>query len=281
MAAKIIDGKKIAEDVLAMVAEEVKKLEPKPCLALILVGENPASLVYTQKKAEDCKKVGMKSRTIRLPSTATEQQVIEEIRKLNADDEVDGIIVQLPLPEGMDEDRVLAEISPKKDADGLHPQNFGNAALGIGKLAPCTPKGIIHMLKASGIGLSGKSATVIGRSRIVGKPLSLLLLNENCTVTICHSKTGNLSSYTKDADIVCVAVGKPKTLTEGMIKDGAVVVDIGISREGERLLGDVDFGPVSKKASFITPVPGGVGPMTRAMLIANTLECYKMRRNLV
>ena len=277
MAAKIIDGKKIAEAVLSGVAAEVKKLPGKPCLALIIVGENPASLVYTKKKAEDCAKAGMESRSIRLPATATEEQVISEVKKLNNDKGVDGIIVQLPLPDGLDEDRILAQVAPEKDADGIHPQNFGNAALGLGKLLPCTPRGVIHLLKVSGIQLSGKNAVVIGRSRIVGKPLASLLLNENCTVAVCHSKTKDVGAYTRMADIVCVAVGKPKTLTADMVKDGVVVIDIGTTREGERLVGDVDFEAVSKKASFITPVPGGVGPMTRAMLIANTLECYRIR----
>ena len=277
MAAKIIDGKKIAEEVLSGVAAEVKKLPSKPCLALVIVGENPASLVYTKKKAEDCAKVGMESRSIRLPATASEKKIIDEVRKLNDDERVDGIIVQLPLPEGMDEEKILAEVSPEKDVDGFHPQNFGKAALGIGTLLPCTPKGVIHMLKESGVSLPGKNAVVIGRSRIVGKPLALLLLNENCTVTVCHSRTADIAAYTRMADIVCVAVGKPHTLKADMVQAGAVVNDVGTTREGEKLVGDVDFEAVSKKASFITPVPGGVGPMTRAMLISNTLLCYKAR----
>lgn len=279
MAAKIIDGKKMAGEVLASVASEVAKLKAKPCLALVIVGENPASLVYTKKKAEDCAKVGMESRSIRLPASATERQIVAEVKKLNSDKGVDGIIVQLPLPDGVDEERILAEVSPEKDVDGFHPQNFGKAALGIGTLLPCTPKGVIYMLKESGVSLPGKNAVVIGRSRIVGKPLAALLLNENCTVTVCHSRTKNIASHTKMADIVCVAVGKPRTLTADMVKEGAVVIDVGTTREGEKLVGDVDFDAVSKKASLITPVPGGVGPMTRAMLISNTLLCYKARRN--
>lgn len=278
MAAKVIDGKKIAEGILSEVASEVAKLAHKPCLALIIVGENPASLVYTKRKAEDCKKAGMESRSIRMPATSTEQEIIAEVKKLNSDKGVDGIIVQLPLPDGVDEGRILAEVTPQKDADGIHAQNFGNAALGLGSLSPCTPKGVIHLLKVSGVPLSGRNAVVIGRSRIVGKPLAALLLNENCTVTICHSKTKDIGAFTRMADIVCVAVGKPCTLTADMVKYGAVVVDIGTTREGEKLVGDVDFEQVSKKASLITPVPGGVGPMTRAMLIKNTLECYRLRR---
>ena len=278
MPAKIIDGKRMADAVLARVKAEVAGLSPKPCLALVIVGENPASLVYTKKKAEDCRKVGMESRSIRLPSDSTAQQIISEVRKLNTDEKVDGIIVQLPLPDGIDEEGILAEVSPEKDVDGFHPENFGRAALGIGKLLPCTPKGVIRMLKESGVKLSGKHAVVIGRSRIVGKPLALLLLNEDCTVTVCHSKTKDIGALTRQADIICVAVGKPKTLTADMVREGAIVIDVGMNREGEKLIGDADFPEVSKKASLITPVPGGVGPMTRAMLIENTLECYRLRR---
>lgn len=299
MPAKIIDGKKMADAILEKARGAVASLSPKPCLALVIVGENPASLVYTKKKGEDCKKVGIVSRSIRLSASSKEKEVIEEVRKLNGDETVDAIIVQLPLPDSIDEEKILAEISPEKDADGFHPENFGKAALGIGRLLPCTPKGVIRMLKESGVQLSGKHAAVIGRSRIVGKPLALLLLNENCTVTVCHSRTRNIGEITRQADIVCVAVGKPKTLTAGMVKEGAVVIDVGmnrvdrkgqlvhksydasddcVNREGEKLVGDVDFGPVASKASLITPVPGGVGPMTRAMLIENTLECYRQRR---
>jgi len=278
MPAKLIDGKKIAEEILQDVALEVSKMKGrKPCLGLIIVGENPASLVYTKKKADDCKKVGMESQSIRLPATASEQQIISEVRKLNEDNGVDGLIVQLPLPDGIDENKILAEVSPEKDADGIHAQNLGKAALGKGTLLPCTPAGVIHLLKKSGVQLSGRNAVVIGRSRIVGKPLSFLLLNENCTVTVCHSKTKDIGYYTKQADVVCVAVGKPKTLTADMVKEGAAVIDIGTTREGEKLIGDVDFAEVCKKASFITPVPGGVGPMTRAMLIRNTLLCFRGR----
>lgn len=279
MVAKIIDGKKMADEILDGVRREVASLSPKPCLALVIVGENPASLVYTKKKADDCRKVGMESRSIRLPSTASEQEIAAEIRKLNADRNVDGVLVQLPLPEGIDEEKMLAEVLPEKDVDGFHPENFGKAALGIGKILPCTPKGVVRMLKESGVALAGKHAVVIGRSRIVGKPLALLLLNESCTVTVCHSRTKDIGAMTREADIVCVAVGKPRMLTSGMVKKGVIVVDVGMNREGEKLVGDVDFDAVSKKASLITPVPGGVGPMTRAVLMQNTLECYRARRN--
>ncbi len=278
MPAKIIDGKKIAEGLLAAAAKEASSLHPKPCLAIVLVGENPASLVYTKKKSDACKKVGIESRMVRLPSSASGQQIISEIRKLNSDDSVDAILVQLPLPDAVDEDNVLAAVSPEKDVDGFHPENLGKLAIGVQGMVPCTPKGVIHLLKQSGVELSGKRAAVIGRSRIVGKPLALLLLNENCTVSVCHSKTPDIGAITRGADIICVAVGKPKTLTAGMVKEGAVVIDVGINREGEKLIGDVDFGAVSEKASLISPVPGGVGPMTVAMLMQNTLECYRNRR---
>ncbi len=274
MAAKIIDGKRMADRMLREIADRVSKLKEKPCLALVIVGDNQASLVYTQKKAEDCERVGILSRSIRLPATASEQEILAQVQKLNSDAEVDGVIVQLPLPKGIDEERIIAEISPEKDVDGFHPENFGKAALGIGRLLPCTPKGVVHMLKESKVKLEGKNAVVVGRSRIVGKPLALLLLNENCTATICHSKTKDIAAHTRQADIICVAVGKPKMLKADMVKDGAIVIDVGMNREGEKLVGDVDFGPVSEKASLITPVPGGVGPMTRAMLLSNTLECY-------
>jgi methylenetetrahydrofolate dehydrogenase (NADP+)/methenyltetrahydrofolate cyclohydrolase len=197
---------------------------------------------------------------------------------LNEDGTVDAILVQLPLPEGIDEDAVLAAVAREKDVDGFHPENFGSMALGTGKIAPCTPKGVIYLLRESGVSLPGKNAVVIGRSRIVGKPLALLLLNEGCTVTVCHSKTRDLAMHMKNADIICSAVGKPRIVTGDMVKNGAVVIDIGTSKEAEKLVGDVDFEAVGKKASLITPVPGGVGPMTIAMLIENTLVCYDERR---
>ena len=278
MAAKIIDGKKMAEKILEDAQKEVAALKPAPCLAIVLAGNDPASLVYTKKKHEACKNVGIESRNVHLPASASQEEVIAAVRKLNADKSVDGILVQVPLPKGIDEDAVLAEVAKEKDVDGFHPENFGKLAIGLSGIVPCTPKGVVRMLKESGVQLPGKHAVVIGRSRIVGKPLALLLVNEDCTVTICHSKTKDVGAITRTADIVCVAVGKPKTLTAGMVKAGAVVIDAGTNREGEKLVGDVDFGAVKEKASLITPVPGGVGPMTIAMLIENAIECCKMRR---
>jgi methylenetetrahydrofolate dehydrogenase (NADP+)/methenyltetrahydrofolate cyclohydrolase len=278
MAAKIIDGKKIAGELLESAKKEVSRLARKPCLAIVLVGDDPASQVYTKKKHDACARVGMESRNVRLPSSARQGEIISEVQKLNNDPSVDAILVQLPLPDGIDEDAVLASVALEKDVDGFHPQNFGRLALGLPGIAPCTPKGVIYLLKKSGVQIAGKHAVVIGRSRIVGKPLAFLLLNEGATVTVCHSKTHDIGSITRTADIICSAVGKPRLLKADMVKEGAAIIDIGTSRENEKLTGDVDFAPVSQKASFITPVPGGVGPMTIAMLIGNTLECARARK---
>lgn len=277
MDAKIIDGKKMADALLEKAKREVASLSRPPCLAIILVGNDPASEVYVRKKIEACKFVGIASKDVRLSASATQSEVVEAVRRLNKDSKVDAILVQVPMPSAIDEDKVLAEIAPEKDVDGFHPQNFGKLALNQGKLIPCTPLGILHILKQSGVSLAGKHAVVIGRSRIVGKPLSLLLLNEDCTVSICHSKTRDIGALAAQADIVCVAVGKPKLLTASMVKRGAVVIDAGTSREGEKLTGDVDFDSVKEKASLITPVPGGVGPMTVAALMHNAILCYRLR----
>ena len=277
MVAQLIDGKKIAEGVLERVKKEVATLHSAPCLAIIVVGEDPASLIYTRKKHEDCERVGVKSRNMKMPEATTEKELIAIIEKLNKEDAVDGILVQLPLPKHLNEDNILACISPDKDVDGLHPLNFGKMAISDGKLLPCTPSGVIRMLKESKVQLAGKHAVVIGRSRMVGKPLALLLLNENCTVTVCHSKTVDLPSITRQADILCVAVGRANTVTAGMVKSGVVVIDIGTNKVDGKLVGDVYFDAVKEKASLITPVPGGVGLMTRAMLLENTLICCKER----
>ena len=278
MTAKIIDGKKMADALLEGAKKRVALLSPKPCIAIVLVGDDPASQMYTKKKHDACARVGIGSKNVKMPASASQKDVIAEVEKLNGDKSVDAILVQLPLPDGIGEDAVLASVAREKDVDGFHPENFGKLALGIGKIAPCTPKGVIYLLKESGVSLPGKHAVVIGRSRIVGKPLALLLLNEGCTVSVCHSKTKDVGAITKMADIICSAVGKPRLVGADMVKEGAVVVDIGTSKEAEKLVGDVDFAAVSRKASLITPVPGGVGPMTIAMLIENTLACYEERR---
>lgn len=284
MSAVIIDGKQVAADIRAEVAQkvaELKKNGKNACLAVILVGENPASVSYVTGKQKALAEVGMQDRSVHLPENTTEEDLLKLIDQLNNDDTVHGILVQLPLPKHINEDKVIMAISPKKDVDGFHPVNVGNMMIGRPGFLPCTPHGIIVLLKRMGIETSGKHAVVIGRSNIVGKPVSVLLAQKsvNCTVTICHTGTKNLSEITKQADIIVVASGHPHTLTGDMIKDGAVVIDVGVNRipdsskkSGFRLVGDCDFDDLKEKASFITPVPGGVGPMTIAMLMVNTLE---------
>ncbi len=289
MSAVIIDGKQIAADVRADVAAKVAELKKKgiaPCLAVILVGENPASVSYVTGKQKALAEVGMVDRSVHLPETTTQEELLELIAKLNADASVHGILVQLPLPKHIDEEKVLLAIDPEKDVDGFHPVNVGNLVIGKKAFLPCTPHGIIVLLKKMGIETSGKHAVVIGRSNIVGKPVSLLLARKdtNCTVTMCHTGTKNMAEITKQADIIIVASGHPHTLTADMVSEGAVVIDVGVNRipdstkkSGFRLIGDCDFDDIKEKASYITPVPGGVGPMTIAMLMYNTLESAENR----
>lgn len=284
MSAIIIDGKQVAADIRAEVAQkvvELKKNGKNPCLAVILVGENPASVSYVTGKQKALAEVGMQDRSVHLPENTSEEDLLKLIEQLNNDDTVHGILVQLPLPKHINEDKVIMAISPEKDVDGFHPVNVGNMMIGRPGFLPCTPHGIIVLLQRMGIETSGKHAVVIGRSNIVGKPVSVLLAQKsvNCTVTLCHTGTKNLPEITKQADIVVVASGHPHTLTGDMIKQGAVVIDVGVNRipdsskkSGFRLVGDCDFDDLKEKASFITPVPGGVGPMTIAMLMVNTLE---------
>ena len=284
MSAVIIDGKQVAADIRAEVAQkvaELKKNGKNACLAVILVGENPASVSYVTGKQKALAEVGMQDRSVHLPENTTEEDLLKLIDQLNNDDSVHGILVQLPLPKHINEDKVIMAIAPGKDVDGFHPVNVGNMMIGRPGFLPCTPHGIIVLLQRMKIETSGKHAVVIGRSNIVGKPVSVLLAqkNVNCTVTLCHTGTKNLPEITKQADIVVVASGHPHTLTGDMIKDGAVVIDVGVNRipdsskkSGFRLVGDCDFDDLKEKASFITPVPGGVGPMTIAMLMVNTLE---------
>ena len=284
MSAIIIDGKQVAADIRAEVAQKVaalKKNGKNACLAVILVGENPASVSYVTGKQKALAEVGMQDRSVHLPENTTEEDLLKLIDQLNNDDTVHGILVQLPLPKHINEDKVIMAISPEKDVDGFHPVNVGNMMIGRPGFLPCTPHGIIVLLQRMGIETSGKHAVVIGRSNIVGKAVSVLLAQKsvNCTVTLCHTGTKNLPEITKQADIVVVASGHPHTLTGDMIKQGAVVIDVGVNRipdsskkSGFRLVGDCDFDDLKEKASFITPVPGGVGPMTIAMLMVNTLE---------
>ena len=284
MSAVIIDGKQVASDIRSEVAKKVEKLKEKGkivSLAVILVGENPASVSYVTGKQKALAEAGMKDCSVHLPENVSENELLKLIEQLNNDDTVHGILVQLPLPKHIDEDKIITAISPKKDVDGFHPINVGNMMIGRQGFLPCTPHGIIVLLKKAGIETSGKHAVVIGRSNIVGKPVSVLLARKdvNCTVTLCHTGTKNLCDITKQADIIVVASGHPHTLTGDMIKKGAVVIDVGVNRiadaskkSGFRLVGDCDFDDLKEKASFITPVPGGVGPMTIAMLMVNTLE---------
>ena len=276
MAAKIIDGKKIAEEIKQKLAAEIKGWKKKPGLATVLVGEDPASKVYVYRKNVACKEYGFYSREIHLPENTTQAQLLKTVKELNNDKAIHGILVQLPLPEQIDENAILGAITPEKDVDGFNPLNFGLMLSGIPSFVPCTPRGVMHLIKSTGIPLEGKHAVVVGRSNIVGKPVAVLLLQENCTVTVCHSRTANLAEETKRADVLVAAVGKPGLITKHMVKDGAIVIDVGINRMHDgKMVGDVDFEDVKEKASFITPVPGGVGPMTIAMLLQNTFEAAK------
>ncbi|WP_069649484.1 bifunctional methylenetetrahydrofolate dehydrogenase/methenyltetrahydrofolate cyclohydrolase FolD [Caloranaerobacter ferrireducens] len=277
----IINGKEIAKNIRANLAKEIEMIKSKygkvPGLAVILVGNDPASHTYVSMKEKACKKIGMYSEVHRLSENTTQDQIIDLIDKLNKDDKIDGILVQLPLPKGINENIVNYRISPEKDVDGFHAVNAGNLFLGEKGFIPCTPKGIIRLIKETGIEIEGKNAVVVGRSNIVGKPTAILLLNENATVKICHSRTKDLAKHVKEADILVSAVGKPEIIKGEMIKEGAVVIDAGTTKVNGKLVGDVEFDLAKNRASWITPVPGGVGPMTIAMLLENTLEAFKKR----
>ena len=284
---EILDGLSVSQKIKQEITEEVTKIvqsgKKAPHLAAILVGENGASKAYVNSKVKDCKEVGFTSSLLKFPDTICENELLEEIKKLNENEEIDGFIVQLPLPKGIDQEKIIMAIDPKKDVDGFHPENFGKMALEMDSLLPATPFGIMQLLERYNIDTKGKKCVVIGRSRIVGRPMSILMSAKgtDATVTLIHSHTPNIEEYTQKADIVIVALGIPNYLKGDMIKEGAVVIDVGITRvnddseRGYHLVGDVDFEACEKKASFITPVPGGVGPMTRAMLMKNTLLAYK------
>ena len=285
--AEILDGLSVSHKIKQEIKEEVTKIvqsgKKAPHLAAILVGENGASKAYVNSKVKDCKEVGFTSSLLKFPDTICENELLEEIKKLNENEEIDGFIVQLPLPKSIDQEKIIMAIDPKKDVDGFHPENFGKMALEMDSLLPATPFGIMQLLERYNIDTKGKKCVVIGRSRIVGRPMSILMSAKgtDATVTLIHSHTPNIEEYTQKADIVIVALGIPNYLKGDMIKEGAVVIDVGITRvnddseRGYHLVGDVDFEACEKKASFITPVPGGVGPMTRAMLMKNTLLAYK------
>ncbi|MFD1428076.1 methylenetetrahydrofolate dehydrogenase (NADP+)/methenyltetrahydrofolate cyclohydrolase [Kroppenstedtia sanguinis] len=278
----LIDGKGIAGQIKDELKDEIQAWSAesgrRPGLAVILVGEDPASRTYVRGKVQDCEQVGIYSRLIRKPDTIEEEELLFEIHRLNEDPAMDGILVQLPLPDHISSDRIISEIRPEKDVDGFHPINAGRLSTGLKSLLPCTPHGILQMLKRTGISIAGKHAVVVGRSNIVGKPVSLLLQKEDATVTMCHSRTQDLAHYTQQADILVAAVGRLQFITAEHVKPGAVVIDVGMNRTPEgKLAGDVDFESVREQASFITPVPGGVGPMTRAMLLYNTVQSAKER----
>lgn len=270
---QLIDGKRISQEIKDELKEKVAKQGLKRCLAVIKVGNDPASGVYVNNKKKACEYVGIQSLSYELAEETTEEELLKLIEELNTKEDVNGILVQLPLPSHIDEDKVLLAIDPTKDVDGFHPVSVGNLSIGRPGYVSCTPAGVIQLLKRSGIEIAGKECVVIGRSNIVGKPMSMLLLRENATVTICHSRTRDLKEVTKRADILVVAIGKPGFVDETFVKEGAVVIDVGIHRnENGKLCGDVDFDKVAPHTSAITPVPGGVGPMTIAMLMHNCVE---------
>ena len=281
--AVILDGKALSEKVRGQLKREVEELKEKsgrePALAVVLVGNDPASEIYVRNKIKACQKIGIRSIDKKLPANITQGELNSIVRKLNEDETVDGIIVQLPLPRHLSCREVINYISPEKDVDGFHPVNVGKAVLGLYDegLMPCTPAGVMKFFEEYNIELEGKNAVMVGHSNIVGKPLANMLLNANATVSICHIYTKDLTHYTRNADILCVATGVPHLIKEDMVKDGVVVIDIGISRVNGKIVGDVDFEGVKEKAAAITPVPGGVGPMTITMLLYNTVKAFKMR----
>lgn len=280
--AKIIDGKAISAQIRQEISEEVAKMKAEkgivPGLAVIIVGQDPASQVYVRNKAKDCEETGINSFVHALPENTTEDELLALVHKLNNDDSVHGIIVQLPLPKHLNSDLIINNIDVTKDVDAFHPYNVGKIMIGDYEFLPCTPAGVMALLERSNIEVAGKNCVVVGRSNIVGKPQAMMLLHKNGTVTVCHSKTKNLEEICRSADILVVAIGRAKFVTGDMIKEGAVVIDVGMCRdENGKLCGDVDYESAEKKASYITPVPGGVGPMTRVMLLENTLTAAKKK----
>ena len=276
----IMDGKALAAQLMASLQDRVAALKARgvqPGLAVVLVGEDPASQIYVRNKERACQELSLHSETIRLSADTTQAALEAQIDRLNADPRIHGILVQLPLPAGLNEEAALARILPEKDVDGFHAVNAGKLMTGADGVIPCTPKGILYMLKASGVPLAGKEAVVIGRSNIVGKPVAMLLLRENCTVTICHSHTENLPAVTRRGDLLIAAVGKAGFVTADMVKPGAAVIDVGINRVDGKVVGDVDFAAVSQVAGWISPVPGGVGKMTIGMLMENTIAAAEKR----
>lgn len=278
MSAQLMDGKALASQKKAAIRAEVERLARTPGLAVVLVGENPASQIYVRGKARDCEECGIRCMDFRLPAQTTESELLTLIAELNSRADVDGILVQLPLPEGIRERRVLEAIAPEKDVDAFHPENVGRLVQGQARYLPCTPAGVMELLRAAGVDPAGRRAVIVGRSNIVGKPMALLLLQADATVTVCHSRTPDLADECRRADILISAVGRRGLITADMIKPGAAVVDVAMNRDEDgKLCGDVDFAAACAVAAHITPVPGGVGPMTRAMLMENTLRAARLR----
>jgi len=279
--AKLLSGRDIASEIrlgLKSDVERLKEVGVQPGLAVVIVGDDPASRIYVNNKKKACEEIGIRSFEYALPAETSEEEIIDLIKTLNCDKSVHGILVQLPLPRHINEEKVLLEIDPDKDVDAFHPANVGKIMIGNYRFLPCTPAGVIEMIHRTGIDLKGSECVVVGRSNIVGKPMAMLLLHEHATVTVCHSRTKDLKSVCKRADVLVVAVGKPKLIKADFIKPGAVVIDVGTNRmENGKLCGDVDFEEAKKVASYITPVPGGVGPMTIAMLMKNTVKAAEMR----
>ena len=278
MSAQLMDGKALAAQKMAAIRAELERLARTPGLAVVLVGENPASQIYERGKARDCEECGIRCMDFRLPAQTTESELLTLIAELNGRADVDGILVQLPLPEGIRERRVLEAIAPEKDVDAFHPENVGRLVQGQARYLPCTPAGVMELLRAAGVDPAGRRAVIVGRSNIVGKPMALLLLQADATVTVCHSRTPDLADECRRADILISAVGRRGLITADMIKPGAAVVDVAMNRDEDgKLCGDVDFAAACAVAAHITPVPGGVGPMTRAMLMENTLRAARLR----
>lgn len=273
----LLDGKKVAESIYKKLLLEVSLLPVVPKLVVVLVGNDPASETYVRSKAKKCQALGLQSETVLFPESVSEEELLKKIQNLNQDESVHGVLIQLPLPKHIQKKKLFDLLDPKKDVDGLTPENAGRLVQGLPQLIPCTPYGVIEMLKFYSIPMAGRNAVVLGRSDIVGKPMALLLLNENATVTVCHSKTQSIEELTKKADIVVAALGKPRWLGPQMVREGAVIVDVGIHRESTGLCGDVDFEKVKSKCEAITPVPGGVGPMTIAMLMKNLVQATALQ----
>lgn len=272
MSAEILNGTRLAQRIRREIRQELKKLTFTPGLAVVQVGNDPASTVYIKHKQRDCKKVHFHSEVHRLPTNITQNALIDKVEELNQQKNIHGILVQMPLPDALDAQTIIDVISPDKDADGLTPLNLGNLFINRDGITPCTPTGIIRLLELTGEHIEGKYAVCVGRSHLVGKPIGIMLLNRNATVTYCHSRTKNLADVTRNADILVAAIGQQEFITADMVKKGAIVIDVGINSVGDRLVGDVNFGEVKEIAGYITPVPGGVGPLTRAMLLQNTLK---------